>query len=238
MQLLILEHHHQFICLRRQLKEVGISETPHRLDLFPLNTVLLPGSVLPLHIFEPRYMAMTERCMRESRPFGIVLITDGDEVGDPDTSFCSMGTACEIIDCQEGPGRTRDIRVLGRKRFRIRRMLQTDPSGVADVTWVPWGDPSPAGCDRTRQLQRDFTRYWHLLMRLGGFYRSQPDLGDDALGTALTIAANLVIPPARRQLLLDAPLIDDLLETCAELLERATDDLQRQFDARQKRRSN
>ena len=52
-----------------------------RLSLFPLNVVMFPGMVMPLHIFEDRYKLMVRRCLREGKPFGIVLIQQGAEVG-------------------------------------------------------------------------------------------------------------------------------------------------------------
>lgn len=51
--------------------------------LFPLNTVLFPGGVLPLKIFEQRYLEMTKICISENRPFGVCLIKEGREVGTP-----------------------------------------------------------------------------------------------------------------------------------------------------------
>ena len=51
------------------------------IPLFPLHTVLCPGIVLPLHIFEERYRAMTRHCLDTGEPFGVVLIRDGREVG-------------------------------------------------------------------------------------------------------------------------------------------------------------
>ena len=51
------------------------------LPLFPLNTVLFPGMVLPLHIFEERYKLMINHCLEEERPFGVLLIREGKEVG-------------------------------------------------------------------------------------------------------------------------------------------------------------
>ena len=54
---------------------------PDTLPLFPLKTVLFPGGVLPLRVFEPRYMDMVTRCMREHTPFGVCLIAAGEEVG-------------------------------------------------------------------------------------------------------------------------------------------------------------
>ena len=51
------------------------------LPLFPLQTVLFPGGLLPLRIFEPRYVDMVSRCLRDEGSFGVVLILDGAEVG-------------------------------------------------------------------------------------------------------------------------------------------------------------
>jgi Lon protease-like protein len=51
--------------------------------IFPLGTVLFPGAALPLKIFEQRYIEMTKTCLRDERPFGVCLIKEGREVGDP-----------------------------------------------------------------------------------------------------------------------------------------------------------
>ena len=53
------------------------------MPLFPLNVVLFPGMVLPLHVFEPRYREMINHCIEEEKPFGVVLIDEGQEVGGP-----------------------------------------------------------------------------------------------------------------------------------------------------------
>jgi Lon protease-like protein len=59
--------------------DAGMDQT----HLFPLNTVLFPGGVLPLKIFEQRYLEMTKICISENRPFGVCLIKEGREVGTP-----------------------------------------------------------------------------------------------------------------------------------------------------------
>jgi Lon protease-like protein len=51
--------------------------------IFPLGTVLFPGGALPLKIFEQRYIEMTKTCLRDGRPFGVCLIKEGREVGEP-----------------------------------------------------------------------------------------------------------------------------------------------------------
>jgi Lon protease-like protein len=71
------------------------------IPLFPLNIVLFPGGPLPLRIFETRYIDMVRRCMRESAPFGVVLIRSGGEVGHADTY--GVGTLSCRTDCSDCP---------------------------------------------------------------------------------------------------------------------------------------
>ncbi len=66
------------------------------IPLFPLHTVLCPGVALPLHIFEPRYRLMIRRCLSEDRPFGVVWIRDGRDVGVADLAVAAVGTLAEI----------------------------------------------------------------------------------------------------------------------------------------------
>ena len=57
------------------------SETDREIFIFPLNTVLYPDGMLPLKVFEQRYIEMTKACLRDERPFGVCLIREGREVG-------------------------------------------------------------------------------------------------------------------------------------------------------------
>ncbi len=66
--------------------------SPRTLPLFPLGTVLFPGGPLALRIFEPRYIAMVSRCMKESTGFGVVLLIEGREAGGGSTTTASTGT--------------------------------------------------------------------------------------------------------------------------------------------------
>src|SRR4051812_9365869 len=75
-----------------------VSELP----MFPLGTVLLPGAVLPLHVFEPRYRALVEVCVAGDREFGVVLIERGNEVGGGDTRT-SAGCVARIAEVRELP---------------------------------------------------------------------------------------------------------------------------------------
>ena len=88
------------------------------LPLFPLKTVLLPGNTLTLKVFEPRYLDMIARCMREDSTFGIVLIYKGEETFS-DTDIHSIGTTAKINDWQNRADGLLGVTALGLERFEI-----------------------------------------------------------------------------------------------------------------------
>jgi uncharacterized protein len=88
------------------------------LPLFPLNTVLFPGGPLPLRIFEPRYLDMVSRCLREQSGFAVVLLGEGEEAASA-TSFAATGTEARIVDFDRLEGNLLGISCIGRERVRI-----------------------------------------------------------------------------------------------------------------------
>jgi len=88
------------------------------LPLFPLNVVLFPGGPLPLRIFEPRYLDMVSRCMREQSGFAVVLIGEGAET-ESATSFAATGTEARIVDFDRLEGGLLGISCVGRERVRV-----------------------------------------------------------------------------------------------------------------------
>lgn len=117
----------------------GRSELP----LFPLNTVLFPGGPLPLRIFEPRYVDMVRKCMREGAPFGVLLIRAGQEAGEV-SSVAHVGTSARIIDFNQMPDGLLGIICTGDQKFRVEeRRVQPDGLNVGTVTWLPPEPPMP-----------------------------------------------------------------------------------------------
>lgn len=110
------------------------------IPLFPLNTVLFPGSFLPLRIFEPRYLEMVALCMQQQTPFGVVLIRDGNEVGAP-AETVDVGTLAVIVDFDKSKDGMLLIACLGGERFRIREQ-RTESSRLlrATVEILPDGE--------------------------------------------------------------------------------------------------
>ena len=121
------------------MSQTTIGEVP----IFPLNTVLFPDGLLPLRIFEARYMDMARNALRTGTPFGVCRIRAGAEVGaaaEPDT----VGTLAHIIDCDMQQLGLLLARTRGGDRFRI-LSSQTTRQGliVAHVEILPPGDDAP-----------------------------------------------------------------------------------------------
>src|SRR5437868_14778734 len=95
--------------------------TLQSLPLFPLGTVLFPGAVLPLRIFEVRYLDMIGRCHKAGAPFGVVSLTQGSEVRQPGSkeAFANVGTLATITDFETPRAGLMMIRASGAQRFRI-----------------------------------------------------------------------------------------------------------------------
>ena len=104
------------------------------IPLFPLHTVLCPGIVVPLHIFEERYRALTRHCLETGAPFGIVLIREGREVGASRT-LARVGALVEIRSAGRYPDGRYDLLAAATGRFAIDSVdLARAPYLVADVT--------------------------------------------------------------------------------------------------------
>nr|WP_231402610.1 LON peptidase substrate-binding domain-containing protein [Caenimonas aquaedulcis] len=114
--------------------------TLQSLPLFPLGTVLFPGGVLPLRIFEVRYLDMIARCHKAGAPFGVVLLTQGGEVRHPSVSeaFSHVGTLATIDELDNPRPGLMMIRASGAQRFRITSSDQLKHGlWVADVERLP-----------------------------------------------------------------------------------------------------
>ena len=107
------------------------------LPLFPLKTVLFPGCVLDLQIFEARYLDMIARCMKQGTGFGVVCILEGSEVGDAPDDIAPIGCEALIRDFQQQENGLLGIRVEGGRRFGVLSAeRQRDQLLVAEVEWL------------------------------------------------------------------------------------------------------
>lgn len=107
------------------------------LPLFPLNTVLFPGCVLDLQIFEARYLDMIARCMKQGTGFGVVCILEGSEVGKAAQDIAQIGCEALIRDFQKQENGLLGIRVEGGRRFEVLSVeVQPDQVLLAEVEWL------------------------------------------------------------------------------------------------------
>jgi Lon protease-like protein len=102
--------------------------------LFPLTTVLFPGGPLPLRVFEPRYLDMVGRCMRQQQPFGVLLLSGTTEAGQTVVRTEDIGTLATIVDWYQGTDGLLGITAFGGERFRLLGMQrQADGLNIGDV---------------------------------------------------------------------------------------------------------
>jgi len=118
----------------------GRSQAVSTIPLFPLRTVLFPGGLLPLKVFEQRYVEMTKRCMKEGLPFGVVMITSGEEVATQADApaFANFGTLATITAWDMPQLGILHVATEGLTRFQVREHgVQADRLVVADVVDIP-----------------------------------------------------------------------------------------------------
>ncbi len=107
------------------------------LPLFPLNTVLFPGGILPLRIFEPRYLDMVKECMRNSHGFGVCMIITGEEVGH-NTASAALGCEARIVDFDQTPDGLLAITAQGGRRFHVEQVkVRGNGLVIGEVKWLP-----------------------------------------------------------------------------------------------------
>ncbi|MBV9821678.1 MAG: LON peptidase substrate-binding domain-containing protein [Actinobacteria bacterium] len=186
-----------------------------RLPLFPLGTVLYPGLMLPLHIFEPRYRALVADLAPDGAPggvFGVVAIRAGHEVGvDALPALHPIGCATRIRDVETLPDGRFDLVTSGTRRFRLH---EVDPAGaylVGEVEWLPDepGEASPALCATVGRAYRAYRE--QLLNVAGQVPRTTGPMPDDPVVLSYLVAAAM---------LLEAPDAAERLRAALRLLHR------------------
>ena len=165
------------------------------IPLFPLNTVLFPGGPLKLRIFEPRYVDMIGRCMREDAGFGVALIVEGVEAGGP-ARTANVGTLARIVDFEQLKGGLLGITAHGRQRFRIDLVrTQSDGLNLADVEWLR-EEPEHAVSEEYSILA-ELAR--QAFSQLAGLYGDMSPAYENATWVGMRLAEMLPLPVEDRQ---------------------------------------
>lgn len=203
--------------------------------MFPLGSVLLPGGVLPLHVFEPRYRDMVRDCLRaDGDPeFGQALITHGWETGGGDER-AMVGTVARMLQVDAIDEHRYALIAVGTRRIRINAWLPDDPYPIADVDDWPDEEPDAPGLAldvaatharvrATRALAVEVERHVGDPPTDGG--QGDEEISDDPLLATYHLATLAPIGPADRYRLLAAPgpaarldLLDQILDDVEAML--------------------
>ena len=171
--------------------------------LFPLGTVLFPGGLLPLKIFEQRYLEMTKACLRDNLPFGVCLIREGLEVGTP-AAPQSVGCLATIEQWDMPHTGMFHLMTRGSDRFRIHE-TSVAPNGLlaADVEMLPAIEPCTPDPQCAELIKR-------VIQQVGAENFPQPLKLDEGAWVAYRLAEMLPFPLLQKQRMLE-------METAAEI---------------------
>lgn len=182
------------------------------LPLFPLHTVLFPGGLLGLKVFEARYLDLVGRCLRSGEPFGVVCLTQGPEVGPQPQRLHAeaVGTLAHIREADSTEAGIVHLRCVGGRRFRLSAAARQQPGGL-------WScDAETIDDDPLESVPADFTGCSTALQQVAQNLRERGPLPmveplrlDDAAWVANRWCELLPITATARQRLmeLDDPIV-------------------------------
>ncbi len=194
------------------------------MPMFPLGQPLLPGAVLPLHVFEDRYRQMVKDILADDvnpPEFGVTIIERGWEVGGGDERG-AVGTIARILDMEVTPDGRYTVVAVGTERLRVTAWLPDDPYPVADVDrWPDDDDPGLVTGALVDELH-ERVRELNAVVRELGEMTPPPDteISDDPALGIYHLGSLAPLGPADRQRMLEAP----TLSARVEVLRSALDD--------------
>ncbi|MGH3343138.1 MAG: LON peptidase substrate-binding domain-containing protein [Carbonactinosporaceae bacterium] len=177
-----------------------------RLPLFPLGTVLYPGAVLPLHVFEERYRRLVRDLSRlpegAARHFGVVAIREGHEVGAEGVrALYDVGCTAEIRQVREYADGRFDLVTVGARRFRLAGLDRSLPYLQGDVETLPEPLGSGTGVDALAvEVAHLYLAYRGALLAIHqGVRAPRPTVPDDPVVLSYLVAASLVVGLGAKQ---------------------------------------
>ncbi len=186
--------------------------------MFPLNSVLFPHALLPLRIFELRYLQMIRECVESDGEFGVVLIERGFEVGGGDQRFM-VGTAARIVEVAELPAGELAVLAIGLRRLQVEEWLADDPYPLGMVTTPDEPPPGAAAPELLQEAERALQRVLALASELGTDVGPQRvELSDDLQVASFQAATLAPVGPLDAQRLLELESTEDRLRLLVELL--------------------
>ena len=198
---------------------------PDRLPLFPLGSVLFPGLLLPLHVFEDRYRTLVADLLERpegERSFGVVAIREGREVGAAGvTALHEVGCTARVRRVERHADGRFDLVTTGARRFRLTGLRHDRPYLVGEVDWLPdeVGPEAEAGL-LARAVRAAFGDYLQALAEASGAQVEAPELPAEPLLLSHLVAATVQVDLADRQALLAEPDAGSRLRAELALLRR------------------
>ena len=198
--------------------------------MFALQSVLLPGMPLPLHVFEPRYLSMLEAVIEGDQQMGVVLIERGREVGGGDAR-CDVATMARVVEARRLADGRLLVMALGDRRIRVRRWLPDDPHPWAETE--DWPDEPESASTGAPELIYELTglvteaRILALRLQLGPLAQAEApglvDLGRDLARAAYRAAALAPLGSLDRFEVLSTPTAGERLVMAHRLVTDATE---------------
>lgn len=171
----------------------------HTIPLFPLNTVVFPGGVQPLRIFEQRYLTMIKQAIADNTAFGICAIREGTETGSPALPY-TIGTLVHVTDWDMPQNGILHIDTLAQERFVIRN-TQTDSSGLITGTVESVSPESATTIPDDLELAVEILR--HIIDEYGSAHFPAPHAFDNAVWVGYRLSEVLPLKLSIKQDLLE-----------------------------------
>lgn len=191
--------------------------------MFPLGGVHFPYSVVPLRVFEDRYLKMLEDVQAADNRFGVVLIERGFEVGGGDARF-ETGTLAEVRAVSDLEDGHKAVVAVGLQRLRIENWLPDDPYPLAEVTLLDEDAPGPEAARLLDEATKSLHRLLAMASELGADTANfAPEMSDDPVVAGFHLAQMIPIGPLDAQWLLEE---DSTEERLREIVRYLNDEIE------------
>ena len=198
------------------------------LRLFPLQSVVLfPGMELPLVVFEPRYLQLTNECTEADEPFGVLLLRQGREVGDQEAEPHDIGTTAHILSVKTLDEGRLGVTAVGERRFKVQALSHEHPYLSADVDYLDDDPAESVEPSLIANIKGEAAAFVRAMLALRGGYVRHVPFPDDATVLSYQVAQLFQGNAEIQQRLLETRTADRLGEEL-DLIKSAMDQINRQ----------